>query len=336
MALKVQGIDVSKYQGDINFTKVKASGIKFVIIRAGWGKNNIDGKFKRNADECTRLGIPFGVYWFSYALNPNDAKQEANACLSLIKGYKLQYPVCFDYEYDSVSYSVKKGVNVTKESASAIAKAFLSTVEAAGYWATNYTNLDFSKRYFDDYIMKKYDIWAARYTSSAKDIAVGAGLWQYSSTGKVNGIVGNVDMDYAQKDYPALIAKKNNNPKTNSSSATTVPGADVYKIPSAYDPIFNADFYINKYPDLKAYINQLVAAKMIANTKEAIAWQLYQHFLMSGMNEHRQAFAEFDVVKYRNAQTDLNQLFGDEWPAYYLHYITAGKAEIAAGKRKPF
>ena len=77
--LQVKGIDVSKYQGDIDFNVLKNTDIKFVIIRAGWGQNNIDGKFKRNIEECNRLGIPCGVYWFSYALNPTQAKAEAKA-----------------------------------------------------------------------------------------------------------------------------------------------------------------------------------------------------------------------------------------------------------------
>lgn len=334
MAVMAKGIDVSKYQGDINFEQVKADGIKFVIIRAGWAKGSIDGKFKRNADECTRLGIPFGVYWFSYALNENDARAEARACLNTIKGYKLQYPVCFDYEYDSVSYSVKKGVNVTKDSASKIAKAFLSTIESAGYWATNYTNLDFSNRYFDDSVKKKYDMWVAKY-GSANDLAKKAGLWQYSSTGKVKGISGNVDLDYAQKDYPTLIANKSKNPTTNNAHAETTVGKDTYKIPSMYYPIFDPVFYQKKYNDLQEAVKTLVKSSAISNTADAIDWWLFQHFLNCGMNEKRQGSAEFDVNKYINNNPDLVKAFGSDWPAYYNHYIVAGKKEIEEGKRKP-
>lgn len=320
---QVKGIDVSKYQGDIDFNALKNTDIKFVIIRAGWGQNNIDGKFKRNIEECNRLNIPCGVYWFSYALNPIQAKAEAKACLTAIAPYKLQYPVCFDYEYDSVTYSVKHGVNVTKESASAIAKAFLSTIESAGYWATNYTNLDFSKRYFDQYIMTKYDVWAARYTSTAKDIAATAGLWQYSSKGSVPGIKGNVDMDIAHKDYPALIAKLNQ--KSLNNNSLLVLQRDDYKVPDMYKLVFDADYYLKKYKDLQQAFG--------ANVTER---QLFEHFYNFGMKEARQAKADFDVIKYRKAYPDLDAAFKDDWSAYYIHYITAGANEIASGKRKNF
>lgn len=321
--LQVKGIDVSKYQGDIDFKALKSSGIQFVIIRAGWGQGNIDGKFTRNISECNRLGIPCGVYWFSYALNPAQAKQEAKCCLKAIAPYKLQYPVCFDFEYDSITYSVKKGVNVTKESASAIAKAFLSEVEAAGYWATNYTNLDFSKRYFDDYIMKKYDVWAARYTSTEKDIAVNAGLWQYSSKGKVAGIKGNVDMDIAHKDYPTLIAKKKAN--TGNNNAALTPQKTNYTVPEMYKLVFDAKYYLNNYKDLQQ-----------AFGTNATERQLFEHFYMFGMKEARVGISTFDVRKYRSSNPDLNAAFGDEWSAYYIHYITSGAKEIAAGVRKNF
>ena len=324
--LQIKGIDVSKYQGDIDFNKLKNSDIKFVIIRAGWGQNNIDGKFKRNITECNRLGIPCGVYWFSYALNPEQAKAEAKACLTAIAPYKLQYPVCFDYEYDSVTYSVKKGVNVTKESASAIAQAFLSEIERAGYWATNYTNLDFSKRYFSNYIMTKYDVWAARYTSTEKDIALTAGLWQYSSKGKVVGIKGNVDMDIAHKDYPTLIANKNKKTTGGGSNKTVlVPQKSDYTVPDMYKLVFDANYYLKKYADLQQAFGSTPTER-----------QLFEHFYLFGMKEARVAIDTFDVTKYRKAYPDLNAAFGDDWSAYYVHYITAGAKEIAEGKRKGF
>lgn len=104
-----KGIDVSAYQSDIDYDKLK---VDFVIIRAGYGQKTIDKKFKRNIEECNKRGIPCGVYWFSYALNANMARNEAKACLAAIAPYKIEYPVCFDFEYDSVTYAAKKGVKV--------------------------------------------------------------------------------------------------------------------------------------------------------------------------------------------------------------------------------
>lgn len=312
-----KGIDVSAYQGDIDYDKLK---VDFVIIRVGWGKGTIDKKFKRNIEMCNKKGIPCGVYWFSYALNPEGAKKEAEACLAAIAPYKITYPVCFDFEYDSVTYAAKKGVTVTKKLASDIARAFLSRIEAAGYWAMNYTNLDFSKRYFDEQVMTKYDVWAARYTKKETDIAVTAGIWQYSSKGKVVGISGNVDMDISHKDYPALIKAKGHtvSEKTQDTPQLTI-AKDSYKIPDMYRDIFDADQYYRRYPDLQEAIG-------------ADGQKLFEHFCLYGMREARIA-SDFNVVKYRHSNPDLDAAFGDDWPAYYVHYMLAGKKEIAEGKR---
>lgn len=317
-----KGIDISAWQGDIDYDKLK---VDFVIIRAGHGQKTIDKKFKRNIEECNRRGIPCGVYWFSYALNPDMARKEAKACLTAIAPYKIEYPVCFDFEYDSVTYAAKKGVKVTKQLASDIARAFLSEIEAAGYRAMNYTNLDFSKRYFDDQVMKKYDIWAARYTSKETDIAVNAGLWQYSSKGKVVGIKGNVDMDISHKDYPALIKIKGHTTSANTpkDAPALLFARDSYKIPEMYKCVFDAQYYLDRYDDLKEAIG-------------ADGNKLFEHFQRYGMREARVANEEFDVTKYRAAYKDLDDAYGDDWTAYYIHYILAGKQEIADGKRGCF
>lgn len=203
-----KGIDVSKWQGKIDWEKAKKAGIEFAMIRAGYGQNNIDEYFERNIKECNRVGIPCGVYWFSYALNPDMARQEAKYCLAAIKPYKVEYPVCFDFEYDSVNYATKKGVTITKSLATAIADAFLSEVEKAGYYAMNYSNKDYLSRMFDMDILKKYDLWLALWpTSKTPDVdrSGECGIWQYTSDGKVDGIYGRVDMNIAYKDYPTII-----------------------------------------------------------------------------------------------------------------------------------
>lgn len=212
-----KGIDVSKHQGVIDWAKVKASGIQFAMLRAGYGANNIDAQFKRNISECNRLGIPCGVYWFSYAYSPDMARKEAEYCLEAIKPYKLDYPVAFDFEYDSVSYASKNGVTITKAMASRIAKAFCEAIEAAGYYVMNYANNDYMTRYFDADVSKGYDLWLAQWPKAPNLYSPPAcGIWQYSSTGKVPGISGNVDMNAAYKDYPALIAKMKGAPMEKS------------------------------------------------------------------------------------------------------------------------
>ena len=203
--MSVKGIDVSKHQGSIDWEKVKKAGVQFAMIRAGFGRNNIDPQFKRNITECNRLGIPCGVYWFSYAYTEAMAKKEAAYCLAAIKPYKIEYPVCFDLEYDTVKFAKTKGVTINKYLAYKLVRAFCSGIEKAGYYAMNYSNQDYLKNMFPEDTTKEYDLWYAYYheKSNRKD----AGIWQYSSTGKVDGITGNVDLDLANKDYPALIRR---------------------------------------------------------------------------------------------------------------------------------
>lgn len=201
-----KGIDVSKHNGKIDWSKVKAAGIEFAMIRAGYGQSNIDERFKYNVSECNRLGIPCGVYWFSYACNEAQAKKEAEKCLALIKPYSITYPVAFDFEYDSVTYAAKMGVKMTKELASKITHAFCKTIEAAGYYVMNYSNADYLSRFFDTGVHKAYDLWLAKWPKSPNlKNPPDCGIWQYSSTGKVSGINGNVDLNAAYKDYEAII-----------------------------------------------------------------------------------------------------------------------------------
>lgn len=199
----LKGVDVSYHQGSINWDKVKLQ-IDFAILRGGYGKNNIDTQFIRNVKECNRLNIPVGVYWFSYALSPKMVKKEAKYCLELIKDYKIEYPVCFDLEYDSIRYAKEQGITIDKSLASEMVVEFCEEVENQGYYAMNYSNKDYLNNMFDE-STEKYDLWYA-YWNSKLDRKVN--LWQYSSTGKVDGINGNVDMNISYLEYPNIIKEK--------------------------------------------------------------------------------------------------------------------------------
>lgn len=214
------GIDVSKHNGVIDWDKVKAAGVQFAMIRAGYGQNNIDSKFKLNISECNRVGIPCGVYWFSYATNTAAAKREAQYCLEAVKPYRLEYPIAFDFEYDSVSYAQKQGVTITKALASEIVKAFCDEIEAANYYVINYANPDYLARYFTADITDKFGLWLAAWNGKPNPPRT-CQIWQYSSVGKVNGINGNVDMNRCYIDFPEVIAKAGkNNLVTKSESET--------------------------------------------------------------------------------------------------------------------
>lgn len=205
------GVDVSDWQGVIDWEKAKADGVEFAILRAGYGQTGVDEYFERNAQECTRLGIPFGVYWFSYAYNITLAEREAERCIKMIEKYEIAYPVAWDYEYDSYNHTVKNyGFAPGKTLISDMARAFLEKIKAAGYYPALYANPDYLTNHFDDDVAQRYDIWLAQWPAVAnpnnKPTRAG-GLWQYSNQGHIDGIPERVDLDYAYYDYPALIGQ---------------------------------------------------------------------------------------------------------------------------------
>lgn len=203
--MSIHGLDVSEFQGNIDWNSVKNAGIQFAIIRAGYGAGNIDPQFRRNAEGCMDAGIPFGVYWFSYAYTEEMARQEADYCIEAIEEYDVAYPVCFDFEYDSVRYAQSVGVTVDSALATALVTAFCSRVEELGYFAMYYSNLDYINRMFAPGLRAKYALWYAQYASSPS--ISGMAIWQYTSTGRVAGIAGDVDLDIAYYDLAEVISK---------------------------------------------------------------------------------------------------------------------------------
>lgn len=192
----LKGIDVSEHQGVINWDKVKGN-VDFVMLRAGYGRNNIDKQFVRNIKECNRLGIPVGIYWFSYAYTEAMARQEARYCLEAIKPYRVEYPIFYDLEYDTVNYANKNGVNLNKRLATDMVKAFCSEIEGANYWTGNYANPDFINNHFYKDELKRYSLWLAWYKTSEENAKkYGCQMWQYTEGGSMPGINGRVDMNY--------------------------------------------------------------------------------------------------------------------------------------------
>lgn len=193
---KQKGIDISYWQGNVDFSKVKADGIQFVILREGY-RQTVDAKFHEYVKGCNNAGIPIlGVYHFSYALNEEQAKQEAVFCIEQMKkaGLGTDVIVFFDFEYDTVDKAKAQGVTLGKTQCIAHTKAFCEQVTNLGYKAGIYSNIDYYKNMYDEDLIKKYVFWLAHYTNG--DPAYSCVFQQYGNTGKVNGISGNVDMDY--------------------------------------------------------------------------------------------------------------------------------------------
>lgn len=197
----LKGIDVSEHQGRIDWERVKGN-IDYAMLRAGFGRNNIDKQFIRNIQECNRLNIPIGIYWFSYAWSVEMARNEAKYVLEAIKGYKVDYPISYDLEYDTLNYASKNGVTIGKRLATDMINAFCSTIENAGYKAMNYANPDFiNNKFYNNEI--KYPLWLAWYkVSEDKAKAYNPSMWQYSESGSMAGIGTNsVDMNYCYEDF---------------------------------------------------------------------------------------------------------------------------------------
>lgn len=208
-----KGIDVSHHNGVIDWKKVKNNGIDFAIIRAGYGQNTIDKQFKYNIENALKNNIKVGLYWFGYAYNIDMAMREAEFFCNLIEEYKgrIDFPIFYDWEYDSYNYSVKHGVKPDKQLVTNIVKSFLEVVKRHGWYVGNYTNIDYINRFFNDEIVKLYDIWLAEWR---KNKSRDCHIWQYGAETNyhdnktVDGINGIVDKNYCYVDYPALIRKK--------------------------------------------------------------------------------------------------------------------------------
>lgn len=193
---KRKGIDISYWQDNVDFAKVKADGIQFVILREGY-RQTVDSNFHAYVQGCKNAGIPvLGVYHFSYALNVDQAKQEAIFCLEQVKkaGLGKDVIIFFDFEYDTITKAKNQGVTLGSKECNEHTKAFCEYITSQGYKAGIYSNIDYYKNMYDKDLLAKYVFWLAHYTTG--DPVYSCTFHQYTSSGKVNGIKGNVDMDW--------------------------------------------------------------------------------------------------------------------------------------------
>lgn len=216
--MQIRGIDVSKYQGNIDFKAVKKDGFGFVIIRAGYGReiSQKDACFESNYANAKAAGLPVGAYWYSYAESVEDAIKEANVCLEVIKEKQFEYPIYFDLEEQ------KQFAN-GKEYCSALVKAFCDTLESAGYFAGLYISRSPLQTHITEEVAKRYSLWVAEYAIKCNYDGI-YDMWQHSSKGSVSGIEGDIDLDYCYKDFPTVIKNGGFNgfSATSKSEASTV------------------------------------------------------------------------------------------------------------------
>lgn len=193
----VTGIDVSSYQGKIDFEAVKASGVDFVIIRLAYrgyetGRIVFDKMAFDNLEGAAAAGLDIGVYFFSQAITPEEAEEEAYFVLEAIKDYDLTMPIVYDWE--SVSDPDARTADMDRETLTKCCKAFLETVHGAGYRAMLYFNRRQAQYHMDISFLKDYEFWLAAYTDRM-EFPYKINMWQYTNTGRVPGIEGDVDIN---------------------------------------------------------------------------------------------------------------------------------------------
>ena len=250
-----KGLDVSQCQGTIDWKKIKASGVDFVIIRAGWGKNGRDSKFKENIESAISVGLNIGIYWFLYGKSEKDIIGNANSCISVIGAYKdnINMKVWADWEYDSDNYC--KGL--TKATRTQWVKAFCKQLKDKGFDVGIYANPDYINNKFND--ISDYPLWLAFYNANPNSAKkYNPLIWQYTSKGTINGIKGYVDLDefYGKiESKPIVIEQPKQNTNTNIIKHTVKKGEYLTTIANKYKITVDAIMAINPQIKNKNLIN---------------------------------------------------------------------------------
>lgn len=229
---KVVGIDVSMHNKTVDFNKVKADGIDFVYVRVGYTgytkkklSLNYDPYYQENITNALAAGLQVGVYWYSQALNEEEALQEANMLLNVIGSYNITMPVVYDYEFAGVGEDGRlDSANLSKAQMTANSLAFLNRVSQMGYTPCFYANYSFLKnRVYASQISSIAKIWLAHYNTST-DYPGDYEYWQYTSDGRVNGISGRVDMNVWYQGAQATVPTAPVTPNVTQPTAKKVTG----------------------------------------------------------------------------------------------------------------
>ncbi len=189
------GIDVSSYQGSIDWKKAKDGGVEFAVIRSSFAQNRIDKCFAANLNGCEENDVPYGFYHYSYALTPEEAAAEADFFLNTVSGSAPELPLFLDFEESS-----QRALPLAKQAE--IIDTFCEKVASAGFKAGLYANKSYLETLKNAYpeLLDKYYIWVAQW-NVATTYSGHYDIWQNSSTGKVPGIAGNVDTDICYTDF---------------------------------------------------------------------------------------------------------------------------------------
>ena len=203
------GCDLSYHNGSVDFDELAASGCEFVMLRCGYrgyseGGLAKDEKFDTYASEAERVGLKIGVYFFTQALTPEEARDEAEFTLKLIENYKISYPVAFDTEYIDDEDARTNTTEITEELRSEICTAFCERIREEGYYPMIYASENWIRRYLELESLRKYDFWAPQYLQE-NDFLYDFTMWQYTDEGEIPGVKTPVDLDISMVDYAEFV-----------------------------------------------------------------------------------------------------------------------------------
>lgn len=305
-----KGIDVSNYQKTVDFNKVKASGIDFVIIKAGQS-NFVDSFFERNYAGAKAAGLHVGAYWYSCALSAEDAKNEAECCIAALSGKQFDYPIYIDIER-------QEQFNAGKAVCSEIVSTFCNTLEDAGYFAGLYISRCPLQTHITNEVVKRYALWIAEYGSKC-NYSGSYGIWQYSGSGACPGISDKVDLDFGYIDYPSIIISGGFNGYGQSASEIpAIPEVKEYKtgdkitlksaplFVSAYaarqSNVISGDYYIQS----DTVICERIRVTTSAGNPDVTGWINVSDISDTAETAESLAFKVGDTVRLRDGAKDYN------------------------------
>jgi lysozyme len=310
----LKGIDVSEYQANINWEVAKES-INFAILRLGWigNKNNhtLDKKFERNYAECKRLGIPVGVYVYNYCNNENTAEAGAKWTLEHLKGKTLELPVYIDMEDNSIA-------SLGKDKLTDMVFTFNQVIEKAGYWAGVYANRNWYDNYLHkDIIKKRFTTWIAHYGTSEDRYKGEYDMMQYTSSGRVNGINGNVDMNNMYRDLIKEIAtvetveKPVETPKVEETTYTVKAGDTLSGIASKYGTTYQELAKINNIenPNL-IHVGQVLKINGTDTNVDTITYTVKSGDTLSGIAKKYNT--TYQKIAKDNNISDPNKIYAGQ------------------------
>ncbi|MDR1241049.1 MAG: LysM peptidoglycan-binding domain-containing protein [Oscillospiraceae bacterium] len=259
-----RGIDVSAFQGFIDWPQVENSGLKFAMIRATYGISGIDARFRENMENISKTKIAAGAYHYCYAANTDEAVKEADHLVNTISSYKFHYPIAVDMEERSIA-------NLGKQKITDIIVAFIDVLRKSNFYPMIYTTENWLRNFIDINRTLDVDIWLGQW-SPAPNYTKNIGIWQHSNSGNVPGIGNNINLDISYKDYESLI----------ESEGMNMPVGNLQPITTSMPPV--GDLNLNPNPNNLPPIQDSVENEpVIYRVKPGdTLWSIAQRFLGSG------------------------------------------------------